>query len=179
MFAGIDPGLTRTGVVIKDEQGKIVDYATFSAPPAGNSVTRVTALAAHVVAFLYCHGVSVAGLETAVYNRNPKTFALQSWLIGALMGSLAEYDMGVVLVGPTQAKAAHTGDGKASKLDMILAGSFDGPGYGDAADQEALADAEAMCDYAFNNQGKIEYYDGDACKINLPSTNPDIHTCDK
>lgn len=152
IYAGIDPGVTAAGVVLKTQDGEIVRTAVLSATkedfPALTDQERACAMARAIVDEAYPAGVVT--IETPIYNRNPKGFALQSWLFGAIcaeiMAASNEF-IKLVFVGPTQVKAFHAGSGKATKLDMVCAGSFDGPGYESVAVQEALADAEAICDY--------------------------------
>jgi hypothetical protein len=91
-------------------------------------------------------------IETPIYNANARGFQIQWRLYQQIISNLSDMGCADVLVevNPGTIKKNHTGDGKASKLDMICQGHFDGPDYGTTEEQEALADAEAICDCGLN-----------------------------
>jgi Holliday junction resolvasome RuvABC endonuclease subunit len=178
LYVGIDPGLTMTGIVIKDGDGNILLHSTLTAAkkkyPLMTDHERAASLATAVAELVFDYNAVVC-IETPVYNRNPRGFALQCMLVGMLIENLGWLSP-LVLVGPTQVKAHHTGSGKASKLDMICAGSFDGPGFAQDV-QEALADAEAICDYGRAHEADARLLDADKHEVTLfTGLDPDVDT---
>jgi Holliday junction resolvasome RuvABC endonuclease subunit len=169
VFIGVDPGVTDTGVVIKTEQSNLpMRYAVFNSKGAKyagkfNITERVDTLAREVAEWAYAQMFTLSGeethylpttltIETPIYNANARGFQIQWRLYQQIISNFC--DMGLadklVEVNPGTIKKSHTGDGKASKLDMICSGHFDGPDYGSTEEQEALADAEAICDCGKN-----------------------------
>jgi len=167
---GIDPGVTRTGVVIMDENKEVLAGATFHS--SGPKYTK------------FCKGCRVIDLstdidewvgswfwdnltdeptvrlaiETPVMGRNVEGFALQWRLVQALINTLG-WDT-CIEVHNTKAKIAATGNGSAKKAQMVEASPW---AYGDFSedDVEALADAYAIGLVAYQPVGENTYGIGD------------------
>lgn len=159
---GIDPGFGRTGVVVLNEDNKVVNYATFSSNyPSAETHHRVEALAEEVAVFLmgYPSDKCVISIERPVYNKNASAFEKQWRFFQGLLTRLApvmpealccEVDNGT-------AKKALTGNGKADKLEMVACSEFAIPGMKDK-DSEALADAQGIALAAVTPQGYRRQY---------------------
>lgn len=171
LYIGIDPGLKRTGVVTADgDTGKVVNFATFSSnskrysrDPTHNRVSSLACeIGDHMADYPGCAGDEMCVvIERPVYNKNATSFEKQWRLFQAILERLALlFPTAMCLeVANGTAKKVLTGHGGASKLDMICASSFDGPGWGEYDDQEALADAEgiARCGWLSTNAERDRY----------------------
>ena len=148
---GVDPGVTRTGVVLMDGDKAVLDGATFHS--SGSKYTkfcrgvRVMDLSDTIADWVAnamggCEADSVRlAIESPVMGRNVAGFALQWRLFQALVDKL-EWDA-CIEVHNTRAKIAGTGNGDAKKPQMVEASPWS---YGefDEEDVEALADAYAI-----------------------------------
>ncbi len=166
VFAGVDPGVTRGALVIKTPTGILKLARTYEAAMTKyrrgmTTFERYGAMTQRMEIDMVRLKVTHLCIETPVYKRNPGTYALQCMHVGAITQMAIGLGIELIYVGPSSAKKSHTGSGSASKLDMILAGSFSGPGIGDVEDVEAIADAEAMCDYGRKQQGRMKAVDMD------------------
>jgi len=158
---GLDPGVTRFGVVaIDDYKAPPIAWATFhsnSAYSGAETYHRVVSLTEQVTAWIrsqtagYRHMVVV--IEKPIYNRNPVSFEIQ-WRLFQQVLTILRHVAGpdwFLEVSPGTAKRCATGNGSATKLDMVLASHFDGPDWG-KENQEALADAEGIANCWFTEK---------------------------
>jgi Holliday junction resolvasome RuvABC endonuclease subunit len=158
---GIDPGVTRTGVVAtavgKDGTFLTVAAATFHSDPSllpglsGRPThQRVTDLAEEISD--WCHRVLeehpstrvVVSIERPVYTHNAQAFEKQWRLFHAIVHLSVLFAHTICEVHNGTAKVAATGSGKATKDQMVRASSFNQEDFPDKADLEAVADAEAI-----------------------------------
>lgn len=150
---GIDPGFTRTGAVVLDEKGEVVNYITLSSDAKKYSAEETHHRADGIAREL---GIFAAGypadkvcfaIERPIYNKNVKSFEKQWRLVQAILSILA-YIMPEAMcceVDNGTAKKALTGSGSANKDEMVLYSSFDPTRFGkDGKDVEALADAQGI-----------------------------------
>lgn len=168
MYIGIDPGVTDTGVVLKAnnfEANSIpLAYGVFNSKGAKyakhfNITSRVDCLAREISEWVAAEvgarvpdGVNTLSIESPIYNANARGFQIQWRLYQQIVSNLSDMGCADILVelNPGTIKKNHTGDGKASKIDMICAGFFNEGDHGNQEEQEALADAEAICDCGKN-----------------------------
>jgi len=159
LIIGLDPGVTRFGAVaIDDQRGVPVAWATFHSAGKAHkkraTYHRVVSLSEQVVAWAksITQGYRHVGIviEKPIYNSNAKSFEIQWRLFQQVLTFLRHMTAPdwFLEVSNGTAKKCATGNGNASKTDMVCASHFDGPGY-DREDQEALADAEAIANCWF------------------------------
>lgn len=170
---GHDLGVTEYGLVLhKEDDDAATAWATFTCGKGyrnRSATLRVFSLAelvcTYVVGWIHEYGIAELDsvIETPVLGRNPAGFALQTRLLQEVEHRLHNVVTPFVgqhwrtLVSPGTSKRVATGDGHASKLDVLLASPFDGPQPKDYKGtsaawydtQEAMADAWAhsMCAY--------------------------------
>lgn len=150
---GIDPGLTRTGVVVMDDVRTPIGYATFAADEAHHSsAMRAWDLADRIFAWLedllynYREIPPVLAIEKPIMGRNVENYEKQMRLFQSIITVLGPFVDKIMEYNPVVIKKAATGDGKASKLDIICASPLDGPGNWGSGDKEMTANQEAVCD---------------------------------
>jgi Holliday junction resolvasome RuvABC endonuclease subunit len=153
---GIDPGVTRTGVVRPPGYGsKKGAFATFHSSAEfidSPDYDRAASLGALVATWISTEVADIGEdpdirivIEKPIYNGNPKNFSLQ-WRVfqSILLGIAAAIeDFAVLEVNPKTVKEVATGNGGASKAHMIKASMFKDLDLG-RVDKEALADAEGI-----------------------------------
>lgn len=185
LSVGIDPGVTMLGIVGKGTDGpEPLFYGTFHSEgdtyAKDFSITqRVMDLSREVYEWVYGQMVHagkkkkvtevIVSIERPVWTKNARAFQIQWRLYQQLVEKMSQLPVDTICeLDNGTIKKFHTGDGKATKLDMVLAGSFDGPGYGNKAEQEALADAEAIADCGldplFGERTPVQRY-STACHI--------------
>ena len=141
---GIDPGTTRTGVVVMQDRDDPYAYSTFAAEDTAfsdNDRSRCIALQVNVwvwdrleelhqdcgECYLPVDEIVVA-IEKPVMGRSVKNFEKQMRTFQELVSSLQLISYYPIMeVNPKSAKAA-AGGGNFAKLDIISASPFDGPG---------------------------------------------------
>lgn len=126
---GIDPGMTVVNplgvAVVLRERGAMQLIATHTLKPAKG----VTGIAAQIGVFLQLsdllrmYVIGVMGIEAAHHSLNQQTAARLSEVVGGCIaiGAQLSYSPQIMLIQPTQAKAALTGSGSADKAAMIAA----------------------------------------------------------
>ena len=160
---GVDPGLTETGMVLLDPERKYRAGATFTAPRmSGTDLERIVNLGTSVTGMLAAWSVQygirrvLIGIEYPIVapSGNVVTYRKQVSLLHEIQRSLWQqaqssaqvYGEDATLVriaeiNPMVSKRLLTGDGKASKGEMIAKGPFGGREEIPLLTREALADA--------------------------------------
>jgi Holliday junction resolvasome RuvABC endonuclease subunit len=124
---GVDPGFRETGLVLRRGE-EVVAWSTFQCKPNGSAYLRTTALAFAVVDRMmdWVRDYEIARLdvavETPIYNSNPKSFELQWRLVQDIEANMVLLNVGdlwLTEVGPTTSKHLATGNGKATKDEMV------------------------------------------------------------
>jgi Holliday junction resolvasome RuvABC endonuclease subunit len=179
---GIDPGLTRTGVVVMDGPDTPYAYATFAADsPEYSDYQRARCLMIKIRRWLW-HAMDYSvpdavAIEKPILGRNVRNFEKQMRLFTELVSMAHDYfSSAVAEVNPMRVKKVAGGS---SKLDIICASPFDGPGIwvGDdwvgtekqaikeeAANQEAVADAWAIAKCAYEKPPALDQLLVEPCR---------------
>lgn len=151
-MVGCDPGYTMLGLVLLTSTLTPVAWCTWHQEPIEHEMLRSVQLSVAVVDKLdqwfdkfKIERVRI-GLELPVYTHNPLTFSKQWRLIQTLedtLWGLTQYshvELDLYEVGPTFSKHALTGNGAATKNEMVAASPFAKTAASPAI-REALADA--------------------------------------
>ena len=132
---GCDPGFKETGLVLVKHVGSkrhVQAWATMACKPNGSHYKRTEALSFAVIQWVekwyrkYKIKAMDFAIETPFFSGNPKTFALQWRLIQEIEGIVAsmyssDQSLWITEVGNKTSKALATGDGGATKSDMVEA----------------------------------------------------------
>ena len=143
---GIDPGLTRLGYGIVEEQnGRLIAVAsgTVRAEGAGTP-EKLVALRAQLRALVTEHRPDAAAVERLFVNRNRRTATNVGQARGVALLALAEAGVEIAEYGPMEVKMALTGYGSATKEQIgfmvtRLLRLDAAPDSADAADALAVA----------------------------------------
>lgn len=132
---GIDPGLTRTGVVILREDGMLCDYATFAADDSTyKSQPRARDLASKILDFIDNDAKALSGtgvevtvcIERPILGKNAKNFEKQIRLFSTIINNMIDvYTDDVIEVDPQTVKKVGAGSGAAPKALIIANSPFD------------------------------------------------------
>lgn len=165
MIIAIDPGLTRTGIIMMEDYGEVLAYATFAADnPHCDRQLRAWDLAESLKGWVdvtmrtpYFETIDSMTLviEKPIVGKNIENFEKQMRVFTAIVSVFRDSVDEIIEVNPTKMKKAVTGNGAAKKVDIINASPFDGPGQWagegmftakqreaeELANQEAIADA--------------------------------------
>ena len=155
MIISVDPGFTRTAVMLFENYGEPLAYATFAADDTKNpSQHRAWDLATRMWKWVakYVDVYSRADddkfliIERPIMGKNVENFEKQMRTFCAIISSAGSLADVIYEVNPMAMKKAATGNGAAKKIDIIGASPFDGPGnWGDTL-SEQNANQEAVCD---------------------------------
>jgi len=154
---GVDPGFGMTGLVLM--HGKTVAaFASYTSPPSDDVIGRVTSMSNSIVTQILkwiwqfeLTDVSIS-IETPIYNSNAGTLMLQMRLFQDIESGLYHLIApeltvcNVYEVNPTTSKTLATGNGRASKGEIITASPLLSIWAENPAPQEvmeAIADAWA------------------------------------
>jgi crossover junction endodeoxyribonuclease RuvC len=144
---GIDPGLTRTGFGVVEQQGGILralDVGTVHAPGGQTKAQQLFNLCIALERVLERYEPDAVAVERLFFNANVKTALQVGQASGVALLAAAECGVPVVEYTPTEVKLAVTGQGNATKdqvgymVKAILRLDKD-PDSADAADALALA----------------------------------------
>ena len=146
---GIDPGLRETGLCLLDDQGKAVEAKTIKAAMASEApdLERIFRLAKGVTLQILCWWEHIPpdadlliSIEYPIMNAgNVTNYRKQINTLYAIEHELVSQGIGQYLieVNPTESKLHGTGDGGATKAEIIAASPFSGSGH----TIETMADA--------------------------------------
>lgn len=174
MIIAIDPGLTRTGIVMMEDYGEVIAYATFAADnPHCDRQLRAWDLAESLLEWV----VRKAGLrfgrsvdaevllaiEKPIVGKNIENFEKQMRVFTAIVSVFRDQVDHIVEVNPTRMKKAVTGNGTAKKIDIINASPFDGPG--DWVGEDALTPAQKRDDATANQEAVADAWGIGMCTV--------------
>jgi len=167
VIIAIDPGLTRTGIVLMEDKGEVLAYATFAADNSHDDrqlrawdlaealLDWVRGAAAKAISPSLPVAPTLLVIEKPIVGKNIENFEKQMRLFTNIVTIFRDVVDTIIEVTPTKMKKAVTGNGAAHKIDIITASPFDGPGEWvgegmftvkqreaeEQANQEAVADA--------------------------------------
>lgn len=114
MIAGIDPSLSRTGVVVIDADGKVKRDLVLTSDPKDNLIDRICRIGDDANLFLWdCRLVVI---EEVPYKAKGRIVDLAE-LVGALIYIFAKTDRAVILVHPLTAAKAVLGRAPMNKKE--------------------------------------------------------------
>jgi len=162
--AGIDAGFTRTGLALFSPLFALIAWSTFEMPATTHDSVRASNLA-HTITIQIADWVDKykidsirVGLETPIYNYNPKTHAKQWRLVQQIEHNLRGLApiVELVEVSPTTSKRILTGNGGATKADMIFFSPFKDVNMNSEC-KEALADSTGHAKAALELPTTVDY----------------------
>jgi crossover junction endodeoxyribonuclease RuvC len=143
---GIDPGLTRLGYgVVEEQAGRLVALAHGTLRAQGaDAGEKLVSLRQRLAALLAEHRPDAAAVERLFVNRNRRTATQVGRASGVAMMALSESGLPVAEYGPMEVKMSLTGYGAATKEQVAFMVkrllSIDAePDSPDAADALAVA----------------------------------------
>ena len=144
---GIDPGLTRLGIGVVDTTGqtqRLVHYSVLRSAPEMSIEHRLMKLGREVEAAIDEHAPDAIALERVFAQQNLHSVMGVAQVSGIVLRAAAERDIPIVMLTPTEVKAAVTGYGAAEKAQVAemvrrLLRLAEAPKPADAADALALA----------------------------------------
>lgn len=175
MIIAIDPGLTRTGIVMMEDYGEVVAYATFAADnPHCDRQLRAWDLAESLkvwyatmlrdeIANIDTLGAIKLVIEKPIVGKNIENFEKQMRVFTAIVSVFRDMTDEIIEVNPTRMKKAVTGNGTAKKIDIINASPFDGPG--DWAGEDALTPAQKRDDAQANQEAVADAWGIGMCAV--------------
>lgn len=119
---GIDPGLTRLGYGVVEEQGgrlRALAHGTIRAEGADTG-EKLAALARRLAELIAGHAPDAAAVERLFINHNRRTATHVGRASGVALASLAELGVPVSEYGPMEIKMSLTGYGKATKEQIAF-----------------------------------------------------------
>lgn len=148
LVLGIDPGLTRCGVgLIKSHSSRkvsLVEVETFRSAPTAELPQRIGEISNAINDLIQKHKPDVIALERVFSQANLKSVMGTAQISGVVLMLAHKYQIPISLHTPTEVKAAVTGNGRASKIqvgNMVskILGLSEVPSPADAADALAIA----------------------------------------
>lgn len=144
---GIDPGLTRTGFAVVEEQGGTLtslQMGTLRATAGLSPAQQLLGLCLGLERVMENHVPDAVALERLFFNANARTAIRVGQASGVALLAAAESGVPVFEYTPTEVKRAVTGVGNASKEQIgymvrAILHLADKPDSADAADACALA----------------------------------------
>lgn len=171
MIIAVDPGLTRTGIVMMEDSGEVIAYATYAADnPHCDRQLRAWDLAESLKEWvdnvLVQYGEPTKQrlvIEKPILGRNPENFEKQMRLFTNIVTTFRDMVYEIIEVNPTMMKKAVTGNGSALKIDIINASPFDGPG--EWAGEDALTPAQKRDDAQANQEAVADAWGIGICAV--------------
>lgn len=147
IILGIDPGTQITGYgIIKSDSGVLhpIDYGCVRPPPSFKLSDRYLIIFDAVEALLESHRPQALVVETQYVHKNPQSAIKLGMARGIIIIAAKRKGIPVFEYGPTEAKSAVVGNGRASKQQVqgmvkLLLNLDKIPSPEDAADALALA----------------------------------------
>jgi len=115
-FLGIDPGLVNTGFAVLEDK-RIIVSGVIRRP--GSTIDRIHAISREIHTKLEEYQPGYTAIETAFYGKNPKSLIKSAQLIGAILYILREKNSRIIQLHPNTLKRIITGNGRASKEQVI------------------------------------------------------------
>ena len=153
IILGIDPGTTRIGFGIISEEGKklkLIDYGVIESAPKQEAAKSISENCKKLSEIIKKYNPEVAGIEKLYFAKNVKTGISVAQTRGALILELAQKNIKVKELSPSEIKSSVAGYGAAdkkavAKMAAIILGLKEGlKGYDDASDAVAIAIAAAF-----------------------------------
>ena len=144
---GVDPGLTRLGVGVVDVSGQtqsLVHHSVLRSSPDQSIEHRLMKLGRELEAAVDEHAPDAIALERVFAQQNLHSVMGVAQVSGIVLRAAAERGIPIVMLTPTEVKAAVTGYGAAEKAQVAemvrrLLRLAEPPKPADAADALALA----------------------------------------
>lgn len=119
----LDPGYDRCGIAVVERVNgnidKVVDSACITTSPSDVFEDRLLEVVSTFRAWVGIHAPDVCALERLFFTKNQKTAMRVAETRGALILAAHEAEVPVREYGPGEIKVAITGDGRASKKQVI------------------------------------------------------------
>ena len=147
---GVDPGLTRCGLGCVDidprRRARLVEAGVVRTPPSQSPELRLLAIAEAIEDWIARLGPTAVSVERVFAQDNLRSVIGVAQVMGVVMVAGARADLEVAQHTPSEAKAAVTGSGTASKSQVQtmvqrILGLAEAPRPAEAAD----AVAQAIC----------------------------------
>ena len=119
---GIDPGYDRVGVAIAeiiDRQDTIIFSACIETNPKDAFVERLGVIGASLEEIIVTHKPTAACIETIFFQTNTKTAIRVAEARGMMQYLLHTHQVTIHDIGPGQVKSSITGNGRATKQEVI------------------------------------------------------------
>ena len=113
---GIDPGYDRCGVAIVE---RVVGHNEQVLASGCITTSRDTSFEERLVAWIQIHNPDLCVLERLYFTKNQKTAMRVAETRGALIAAITQQGVNVKEYGPGEIKVAITGNGRASKEQVI------------------------------------------------------------
>ncbi len=120
---GIDPGYDRCGVAILEKEGgkeSLVFSGCITTDRSTPFEERLGVITKELVHLIEIHEPTICALEQLFFTTNKKTAMRVAEVRGAIVAMMYERGVTIRECGPGQVKVAITGDGRATKRQMIL-----------------------------------------------------------
>ncbi len=114
---GLDPGIQHLGLALL-EGGHLVDLQEYR-PPHGTLAQRLLHLERFLTQLLDRWTPEVAALEQVIYHRNVRAALTLGAARGVALVTLARHGIPIHELSPTHIKRAVTGNGRASKAQVL------------------------------------------------------------
>lgn len=145
LILGIDPGLTRCGLALMDPKSEGLQASNVLKTGADIAlVARIGSLMGELEQIMDSFAPSAIALERVFAQANLRSVMGVAQISGAVMAAAHKRGIGVEFYTPTEVKLAVTGNGRATKAEVIAAISRFYPerlqtNYADEADAVAIA----------------------------------------
>lgn len=120
---GVDPGLTRCGLGVIEAGASrrvaIVDVRVATTPPEMGAPERLAAIADAVAEVMGAHRPAAVALERVFAQHNVRTVMGTAQVSGVVMLAAQRRGIPVILYTPSEVKASVTGNGRASKAQVV------------------------------------------------------------
>lgn len=116
---GLDPGLSATGWAVLLRSGELRAYGVIR--PKGRTLgEKLVCLHEEVQRVLHEYPPTLAVMETVIYHKNPRTALSLGAARGVILLALAQREIPVVELSPTDIKLSITGSGAAPKEQVAF-----------------------------------------------------------
>lgn len=119
---GLDQSYTKSGLVVLNEQGEMIDFTIISSDVNQQEFTRAMSIASKIQQFTDSHNITNAMMEGLAFgSRGDATRMLAGlqFTIATYLKVISKQHLSIEIVPPTTLKKFATGGGKADKNMMI------------------------------------------------------------